>query len=450
MEHESLERLLRDKKSEGALESHGGFTIDPKRAALKLGRSALPYREEWIIKVLQALSASSLESPGEVAITSSPNYILVEFPSREGWTSSKILAFLSETDPPDRALRHLKLALLQLAGHLRRPFIVCCNPDEKPMYWNRSGWTDDIPKRMRHRSSDAYIKVALSSPDEDSFHLARLERRRIKILEHIRNRFLWSRLQFKVDGKPYLYGRNLKSVFDFQQTSLIGPLQTSGRFEGSGLPPIAGLQRLGWLELRDSIQKDELKLQVMLSCHPDALNYPSRGNLKTTSRCYWLRDGVIVGEEDLPLPKLRLSVTLFFDAEELKCDLSGTQLLEREKRRYLLSLLPAVKTEIQSWPQDSPLFPRRTARVEHKLGSGIMGTCGGLLAVAFAIGLNPALLFGLWGKGVLTGAFLTGGYLSSGATTIPLPSTDFLQDSYNELRQAWSELVLKPSGERAD
>lgn len=450
MEHESLERLLRDKKSEGALDSHGGFTIDPKRAALKLGRSALPYREEWIVKVLQALSASSLEAPGEVAVTSSPNYILVEFPSRQGWTSSTILAFLSETDPPDRPLRHLKLALLQLAGHLKRSFAMRCQPEEIPIYWSQSGWTEEIPKRMRRCTSDAYIMVALSSPEEDSFHLARLERRRIKILEHIRNRFLWSRLQLKVDGKPYLYGRNLKSVFDFQQTSLVGPLQTSGRFEGFGLPPITGLKRLGWLELRELVQTEELKLQVMLSCHPDALNYPSRGNLKTPSRCYWLRDGVIVGEEELPLPNLRLSVTLFLGAEELMCDLSGTQLLEREKRKSLLALLPAVKAEVQNWPQESPLFPRRTARAEHKLGSGIMGACGGLLAVAFAIGVNPGLLLGLWGKGVLTGAFLTGGYLSSGATTIPLPSTDFLQDSYNELRQAWRELDLKPPGERVD
>lgn len=446
MEHESLERLLRDKKSEGALDSHGGFTIDPKRAALKLGQSALPYREEWIVKLLQALSASCEEAPGEVAITSSPNHILVEFPPRRDWTLAKVFAFFSEVDPADRSLRHLKLALLQLAGHLKRPFTIRCHPEEKPVYWTESGWTEDVPKRMRRRSSGAFIKVALSSPEEDSFHLARLERRRINILEHLRNRFLWSHLDLKLDRQPYLYGRCLKSVFDIQQTSLMGPLRVSTRPTGSGLPTVRGLQRLGWLELKESLGTENSSLQIMLSCHPEALNYPDRDNLKSQSRCYWLRDGVVVGEADLPVPKLRLSTAVFVDASAMECDLSGTQLLESEKRSSLRTLLLLLASEFQNWPQDSPLGPRRTAGLEHKLGAGIVGTCGGLFAIALAIGVNPGLLLGLWGKGVLTGAFLTGGYLSTGVATVPLPSTDFLQDCYDELRQAWRELDLTPPG----
>lgn len=449
MSEERLERLLRDKKSEGSLDSHGGFTIDPKRAALKLGQSALPYREEWIVKVLQALSASCDEAPGEVVITSSPNYVLFEFPPRRDWTSTGILAFLSEVDPPNRPLRHLKLALLQLAGHLKRSFTICCSPEEKSLHWARTGWTDEIPKRMRHRRSSAFLKVALSSPEEDSFHLARLERRRIKILEHLRNRFLWSHLKLRVDGQTYLYEHRLRSVFSFQQTSLIGPVHMKSGNARPGLPPISGLTKLGWLELKESRQTEESPLQLMLTCHPEALNYPNRDNLKTPSRCYWLRDGVIVGEADLPLPELRLSVALFVDVGDMKCDLSGTQLMETERRKSLSAIFPVLKSEIRGWNRKTPLAPRRTAKVEHKLGSGMLGACGGLFAVGLAIGFNPGLLLGLWGKGVLTGAFLTGGYLSSGVATVPLPSSDFLQDCYDELRQAWEVADLRLPDEQA-
>ncbi|MCA9781439.1 MAG: hypothetical protein KC800_32200, partial [Candidatus Eremiobacteraeota bacterium] len=319
MEQKHLDRLIREKESEGNFDSRGGFTIDPKRAALKLGQSALPFREEWIVKILQALHASCQAAPGEVSLSSSHNFIIVEFPVRPAWNTHTVQALLTEVKPPDRALEHLKLGLLQLAGQRKRLFSCRFQPGEVPVMWAESGWTEEVPKQMRIGSDRAYIKVALHTPEEDSFHLARLERRRINILEHIKNRFFWSRLTLKLDGRSYSYGHSLKTAFDLRQRSLLGPYPLKG--QGRTLPSLDGFRKLGWVELKEQMTGDEAPLQLFLSCHPEALNYANNPTLTTTSRCYWLRDGVIVGEADLPLPKLRLSVAVFVEASDFKCDL---------------------------------------------------------------------------------------------------------------------------------
>ena len=306
-------------------------------------------------------------------------------------------------EPP--ALSHLIIGLRSLALHLKRRFWLRLGTKNQALHW--SGEDFEV---VEWSSSFATLRVE-HPPRRGLQRFSSHAKLNAELLKLLVDRAFASPVLLQVDGlriDSLLQRPGVPILFGCLEGDW--PVWTVPRHTTEGLS-----RSHHWVSFQGTEFPESVPLAFLLSASPVGKTGPSR--------CNWLRDGVLVDQEELLESNHRASLDFFVSAEGLESDASGFALLESELRdqrrdsaaRALLKPLKAASVD-----------PTPTAKLTTRAKVGL-SVVGGLLA------MNPVMLLVVGGWALPVGILVVKDGFEKAAVV------ERCRRGLKELQGAWSQ-----------
>ena len=446
-EGDSLEDYLTPHRESGDFDSEGKFTVNVQKARKKSAKYRFVSRGGAMLKILQAIvSERSLE---QVSIVYNREITRVEFQLITPWKYKDLVTILSgRSGFKLRSLQHLEVALSSLALGAGYPVSLTGLSGTGTLYWDGAKVSATYPKAFRGSKYGMSISIGHFSHKEarPGWLQARTvaNGRFLKLTEQIRERFFSSSKTLSLDGLA------LRPIADFAARRQRDITHSSPWGEGAFAE---------WSEQEVRAQGCEAPrirhaflsaYQIVRKAHLREPNVTLVKFLWGPSICYWLKDGVLVGEDAFSRPPQSVICSIFADAEGLETDIGTLSLVKSKARERRLN-------NVESWVAENlPSYVRApvTARqVDFLVGSSRSerAVYGGAAFGAVSLGLALATLITNPGLVWMTPALVMKYGLYSGAGgsvlgALSAPEDGFeqepnleeqLPDKYERFRESW-------------
>ena len=366
MQDFNLSSFLEEQASGGQSQGVGDFTISHEKAAKKMAEYSLPREHAWVLKLIQAGVGWGCD---EIRVTQSQLFSTFHFkfsdfsalPTNNQLVSAILRADLESTKPLDAfamGLRlvveksHLSFLLLidtdDIAPQAIYAGVYFGEMDEKRRAEMRVGWGKGVTVMLHHIAHSDSNRLLLNF---------------IPIARHGLPMFLeLDRYAFACPVPITLDGRRVDGLFRsgrFGWSSEFKPLRTCGVEVPGDLDPAFGISP-GFDDHTFSVFTPRRELsrltrpnraEVFLAlCVRSQKSCDSLEQKVEPSTLFWVRDGVVVDMEPLPGKTTFLRLYVFANAEGLRSDLTGFQLirddaLNQRAERILVQIGDALKLE---------------------------------------------------------------------------------------------------------
>lgn len=434
-----LEKFLLAQVGEGQHDSAGKFTLARGKALEKLASFQLPRETAWVSKLVQAAVAGG--STG-IAVRQTSTDIFFVFEPPPDWTLNMVEdAFYDPEVSPDRALDHFKRGLWPVSIRDMRPFRLVLPGEPQALFWTG--------EEFQRRPSEPvkYLELTVSHRNRlqgSGFpYLREIESARgnAGTLRELCENCFTCPIPLKVDGRrldalqgcpmhgfspssyPIRVALAKADLPDFQP-----PRLTYGGYA----PVNAGQSQLNTIFQTKLTIPSRISVGLLLcaSIEKVALGDASRPVPQPRSSVLnWVRDGVIVGREALPVNQLSCAAGLFLSADGLESDLTGFGLIRTpEVTRRQLEACRAVLPLISETSVSLDVYVRSVLNRAYLLG-GLMFV-GGLALCA----VNPISGFFIAGGGATGGAAVTAAVNMSAERALEMT----LQRDLRSLQYDWA------------
>ena len=343
---ESVEAYLRPSPSDGKFVSEGEFTVKVDVARKKAAKFTLQQEGDWAVKVLQALLASGAQ--GDIKVQCLKDATLFLFQLGKPWDLDETReSVFGVVKSESRALKHLEAGLLPVTVTQKREVQIKAFGASSQLYWNGSKL--DIGGAVEVSGAEMFIRVShLSSEEKKSLGWVGAEKlkreRRLAVSTQIKRRIVFADNVISLDAIDLDYSEQI--LHDLRVRGLTPLLcwRTGGAFSKSWVRKIKD-QLPSKIQGEDAFPKSgdnpqrysvltiqNQALQIIRDIYNTEYGQPQHHK----SKIYWVCDGVVVGQDQLPVSAQVLGVQMYIKAEDLPLDLSGFSLRFSEERRALL------------------------------------------------------------------------------------------------------------------
>ena len=409
-----LQAWLREQSSAGHADSTGEFTLAAEKAWEKLGAFQLPFAECWILKVLQAALTCQ---DGRVSVIVTRDVVRVEifsltdFPTPDRQELESVV--FSPNQARSDALNHLAIGIRALVGQKDRPFSLTY-ADGGVVGWTGkefhvlqpAGVTDSERERFAVEVSHLSFEQGRDLLSRTRFAGAAALHRANVTLAVTQNCYP-SSSRVSLDGRPL---PGVEADQDYGETEDSHPLEIlRGQLEGPKPFLLAGRlgqsRKLGQHSLRlmaagrtkpcspstvAAILSVHFKLELVRESMK--LDRYELGVGQGRLRLLWVRDGVIVWREPLPLTGA-VGMGILVSCDDLVTDLTGLKPRDDEptarRRREALNRMLSELDDFRKGHGGGPI----------QVSGGILGP-----TVTGALGLGLAFAVPVLGVGVMARA----------------------------------------------
>ena len=326
----------------GLLDSTGAFTIAVDKALAKLAHSQLPDPSFWVLKVAQFASLAETNTV-EFQIEARVTRVAIELPSPVRLeTLQRGLASVDAL--PDRGLDHLVTALRAVGGVVGRKFALrLLEPGQTEILLFDGDRVTTERQQTALSVTGLILEVTTVTPGAlgalvDTLGLHRRAGEGLCLA----NRAFTAPVQVKLDGrilerpepeKPRCFTQHLLWDFSSSEVGMRPPVF---------LPAAAGARVSAFWELAFNFTLAHTPMRLT----PDPVDYAAPSTL------YWLRDGVVVGEEPLKGRENAFALSLHVDATDCEADLGGLNIRHSDqfvaKKRWVQELLAQLDKKVQA------------------------------------------------------------------------------------------------------
>ena len=343
-----LSSFLAEQASGGTSQGGGGFTISHEKAARKMAEYSLPREYAWVLKLIQA-GVSWGCSAIKVTQTRVESTLFFEFsdfrplPTNKELITAILRADLESSLPIDAfamGLRllveksHLSFLLLIDTGDLEPQAVYAGvyfgEMDESKRAAKRLGWGKGVTLKINH--------IAHTETNRLLLNYATVKRHGLPLLLELEKYAFTCSVPLIVDG------RRIDGVFRgsrFYWGGDFKPLRTvSVEADGEINPPFVmspGFDNQIFTvftprrELSALNEPATAEAFVLLAGRSQRLEYIMHRPIEPNT-LYWVRNGVIVDQDPLPRTARALTLYVFANAEGIRSDLTGFQLLRDRLR----------------------------------------------------------------------------------------------------------------------
>lgn len=391
----SVSEFLTEATLEGELIDEGQFTLSGHRSLAKLGEFALPFEAAWVLKVLQAIVASGVQSAVEVKLKRDASQVW--FDPDSSWTISRLEeAFFDLGDSEVRSLNHLKQALWALGLGGRRAIRVALPGSDECLVWNGV--------RLRRSTLEADVKRGLIEASPLGVGAVKSTWIGRQLLTSERNADISKALTEYATTFPLPLTLDGRRIDGLELDSRRGWAKTRIPFcvvaGEADLPPFpippGTRERTGQMSKIDLEREKSLAILVTAFLKRELLM--TYGPKEVKSQLVWVQDGIVLRREDLSFPLSVSAVTIFISADGLKTDLTGMQLLDSEERtRRAIEATRAAQDRMME------MIPFQTRMIEVKQTSKREGLAYSLFAMGSTMLLTHPFVAVFWvGLGLKT------------------------------------------------
>lgn len=341
-----LSSYLEDQAEEGTKDSEGDFTISHQNARRKLAKFALPRKMAWVSKLVQAAVGWKMkEIIAGQSDTATQFFFYTDTPSDLPTENEIVSTLLSGNVAADTPVEHFCLALRAVVEQAEMSFILAINDGDlkpKPIY--AGPYYAGVSEA--DRLSDNYdrgVGITLTvrhAPDIDGntpiLNIINQGRFGIPIVEELKAYAYTCPIPIVLSGL-HIEGFLDSPIFQGQKTPLylsgISSLENSP--EELPLPPSYEEKFLSYLThprraRRSYGGRKKFACAFTLSSKP---HNEGQVQMLRRSTFNWIRDGVVVQTNSLYVPTRLLGLSIYANAEGLRSDLTGFQLVESEDRK---------------------------------------------------------------------------------------------------------------------
>lgn len=391
MSGSQLYSWLKNRETEGDLESSGRFTIDRTRAWEKLGAFQLPFKQAWVLKIVQ--SAVSL-SASKISVTQSREdtsfYIHGPITFHHQMVEE---AVFNVEETSDRSLQHFSVAVRALAERKTWPFSITY-PDGETWAWNGEAFEPLEAEKLSPAGALA-ITVAhfVFGQSRSVFSLSHslASRQRASIARALQSYCHLAPVPIEVDHWP-VNGTKRDRYFGVGNESrpiflLTPPVEEE-------LPPVKVPNPKEWLKppfgpdptvsvvgVAECVELPHRAaalglVSLMLQKKRVSRTLSYHEPKKRPSRLIWLMDGVVVQTEELPFEQY-VAFGAVVSADGLATDLTGFSIRSTaSKRRRIQLALRCLARELEHKYRD---LDSSEVKVRHAAGPALAGGLFGAL-----------------------------------------------------------------------
>lgn len=321
-----LEQLLKEQYEAGRFDSSGSFTLEGEKALEKLAGYALSHETDWLLKVLQAFSHWRPPSL-EVKLTSTETTFLAKDPRLEVDFESQ---FFDPRPTADAGFDRLREGLWSAGAGQQRPFYLTWKGNA--YYWDGGRLTAQESAEKEHLELSVSLRQA---PFSRGFLLRAIEAARLnaELLVFLRAAAHSCPMVVRIDGRR-VDGLQFCPSHGYGQNQPLQMFWVEGQRAALAIPP-STQENLGPAKSRQPapIARLSAGLDTTPPAHPIAaallsahLWKSSDGLLNHRSKrptLFWVREGVVVGSQELCEQRFRVSLSIWISADGLAADLSG-------------------------------------------------------------------------------------------------------------------------------
>jgi len=362
-----LSSFLAEQASQGESAGLGGFTISHEKAARKMAEYSLPRSHTWVLRLIQAGVGWGCD---QIEITQTKLHSTFHFqfsnlsplPTNQQLVSAILRADLESQSPLDSFATGLRLIVEK--SHLSFLLLIDTKDLEPQAIYAGVYFSELSEEKRAVLREDWGVGVTLmihhishTNPNRLLLNYVPIENHGIPLVRELDHYAFTCPIPLKVDG------RRIEGVF------------RSGRFAWSGyFKPLraAGLELPGDEDPRFSIcpgfdnrvfgllTPRRIPVALEASTTAESFFLLAAGKQGTQfqsivhteqSALYWVRNGVVVDQDVLPLRSFTTKLFIFASAEGLKSDLTGFQLIDNEeksgrKQRVISRIVRALELEV--------------------------------------------------------------------------------------------------------
>ena len=367
-----------------------------------LSSDLMPVDGGWAVTIIQA--AMTAGTGGEVRVAQTAGETGFAFQVESGWTLDAIeQSVLGAASEQSRSLGLLAEGLRSVGREEGRAFSLTLPRERQMLSWNGEKFErQDCPNPRGHflltvshfqHSSDALTKWFQKKTKSAEINVGVSQAIAQRCFTAYRPLYLDGR---RVDGfqfAPYqgLGARTFPihlALFAGEGPRMRVPVGTmdGSEKENEGLARSEPLRRIASRSF-SGVEDQEFTSALICAVHGKAETAGTsarlRGGVTGLSHCYWIRDGVVVDIDRLPISPGACSVGLIVSAEGLETDTSGESLMEgpHKERRLVEAARQSASAVHEIASHDfQTLVPKKTLKARLK-GLGLAGL--GVFATAF-------------------------------------------------------------------
>ena len=333
-----LELYLSGQLTEAMLDSSGSFTMARERAVEKLAAFQLPRPATWILKLIQGLVAGGTDS---IRISLRARETELRFQLAQPWSLEAVEDAFWDPEITDCvALDHLKRGLWNVAIKQQCPFQLNLAGWEQALIW-----TGQELRRLKI-AAESHSTLTLSC--QQSLQGARNSpQTNADLLREIQHYAFVCSVPLSVDGRRvdalqagphHGYGPTTVPFFLATASAFLEKLSVPlGTWEGyspevvaEGQPERLGRRKVGG--------RGPVSVAGVVALHRERDNDGDWQARSARSHMYWVKDGVVVHQEELDLEAdVSISCGVFASAQGMATDLTGFSFMDgaevAERRR---------------------------------------------------------------------------------------------------------------------
>ncbi|MCA9776197.1 MAG: hypothetical protein KC800_05750 [Candidatus Eremiobacteraeota bacterium] len=355
---------LEQQASSGTMDSEGDFTVSHSNARKKLAKFALPRESAWVSKLVQAAVGWGMTRI-QVGQSQNETQLFLESPTPSRLPTEKdvVNALLSGKVTAETPLEHFCLGLRALVEQAELSFLLVLNSGQtkpQPIY---AGWyfgqmseSERLDSRFDY-SAGITLTVRHSPPitgDTTMSELFGLKKHGLPLIQELRD-FAYA------SPVPIIQaGLHLEGLLDspillqskFVPLVLSGLTELSHSPDGLPLPPDFEEKQFSYLTHPRRARRSYGGPKEFACAYILTAPSPNRATLGAYKRSSfkWVRDGVVVQESSLDIRTEMLGLTVLANAQGLRSDLTGFQLVLEEKLFERQSeVLRTLGKEVMRW-----------------------------------------------------------------------------------------------------
>ena len=384
---EELGQFLEQARGAAEVDSEGAFSLDRQRALKMMAEKSLPFPYAWMVALGQAVFHSGAPN---LEIHLSRQEILFKFRYVDPPSADEMERTIQDpTSSSEPAWQRLRQSVWGAALGESREVSLCVG--ERRFQWVDE--TMEVHPLTDSLSPEVRLSVSLSAKTSFWQALA-LIRFRAELADEVRVRFFASPFQVDFDGLR-IDGLHRNPTNGFSPNARpFKILWFQGEEESLALPPA---QEERWAEpypqsparfLSGNFEslppRGPIEGAVILAAHVSTGHENAGGGdtiwttHRQSSQVYWIREGVTIRREKLPLGSMAVSAVLILSADNLRSDLTGFGLeeagLEERRRHYLRQLIGGLK--LLEWDPELTDLSSRAKIIKGSLGSLALGLVG--------------------------------------------------------------------------
>lgn len=363
--HIDFQTFLQDQESEGQYQDTGEFTIDHQHAARKMAKFALPRTSAWVCKLVQAavgwpVSALNVEQGKVYSVFHFEWDNLALLPTEE----EVVRGLLGSGTPDDTPLSNLCMGLRAMVETAGLSFLLVLNRGKvapKPVYagshFSKLSEQERLSPKFQN-GTGLTVTVKYYPPPRKGHEVQQSVEFYKSVIESEFDTYChFSPMPITIDGRRV---DDPVRTPAFQARDIFRPVYTGGLYTSSPEPAMPVPQ--GFEERRMS-----------LFTHPQRARRPYHGrhnfsaglvlgmrtfpgDPKRRLVVYWVRKGVIIDSELLPVYTVVLTGALYLHADPLSTDLTGFKVSAPEAAQVKKSIFRSVSDFVMKLGLESFAF----------------------------------------------------------------------------------------------